>query len=92
MITQPPTRHRRCHCCQTATATRTALDRPGRDGSRREIWLCGKCPDPETIDRLARKIALSWSEREMAARVYGCPITHVDHHRAVYYDRVCELA
>jgi len=69
-----------------ALATREAMDRDGR-----WIPLCRRCPSPLEIDARARLIAWSWSADELAARVYQCRVGQVDHHRAVYCDRVYEL-
>ena len=83
------TSHRRCICCGRP-ATWKALDRPGRDGQRRLIPLCSRCPSPLEIDARAKVIAWSWSETERYSRHYGILARHVDGHRAVRLD-VCEL-
>lgn len=84
--------HRRCFCCQRTAVCRTALDRPGRDGSRREITLCDRCPSPLEIDARARVIAWSWSDDERYARYYGIPASCVESHRAVRYgEKLYEL-
>jgi len=76
------TSHRRCICCGRP-ATWKALDRPGRDGSRREIWLCDRCPSPLEIDARARVISWSWSDGERYARYYGCRVRSVERYTEV---------
>lgn len=81
-------RPRRCFCCQQALATRAVLDRPGRDGKRRLIPLCRRCPSPLEIDARAKVIAWAWSDDERYARHFGMPVSGVESHRAVRYDEV----
>lgn len=79
-------RARRCFCCQTAIATRMALDRDGQ-----MIPMCSRCPSPLEIDQAARRIAWSWTDDERYSRHYGILARHIDSHRAVRLDRVYEL-
>lgn len=81
----------RCICCGRP-ATRWAPNRPDRRGIVRPAAFCGRCPDPATIDRLAREISWSWDDLERGTRVYGCCRDRVDYHRRYdLRDHVCTV-